>query len=46
MHKIINGKSYDTETAEQIANWRNNHGYQDFEWAEETLYQKRTGTYA
>lgn len=45
MHKIINGKSYNPETAKQIANWRNNHSYQDFEWAEETLYRKRTGEY-
>lgn len=44
MKKIINGKRYDTETA-------NNCGYDsygnctDFGWLKETLYQKRTGEF-
>lgn len=44
MQKIINGKKYDTETAEEIGD-----GYysspNDFHYFAETLYRKRTGEY-
>ena len=45
MKKIINGKSYDTETAKKVAMWSNNLSYRDFNWVEETLYRKKTGEY-
>lgn len=44
MRKIINGKMYNTETAEQVATWTNGH-YSDFNFCCETLYRKRTGEY-
>lgn len=45
MKKIINGKAYDTDTAQKVAEWSNGLGYRDFSWIEETLYRKRTGEY-
>ena len=45
MKKIINGKSYNTESAELVAEWSNNLTYRDFGWVEENLYRKRTGEY-
>ena len=43
MKKIINGKRYDTETAEKIGVWDNARSISDFDCCEETLYRKRTG---
>lgn len=45
MKKIINGKRYDTETAEQIGFWRTERSVTDFSYCEETLYRKRTGEF-
>lgn len=45
MKKIINGKSYDTNTAQKVGEWSNGLSYRDFGWVEETLYRKRTGEY-
>ena len=45
MKKIINNKVYDTDTAKQIGAWDNGAGYSDFNYMEETLYQKRTGEF-
>ena len=45
MVKIINGKKYSTETAEQVGFYRNRYGRNDFNWLEETLYKKRTGEF-
>ncbi len=45
MKKIIDGKKYDTETAELIYEWSSDHGKSDFAWYEESLYRKRTGEY-
>lgn len=45
MVKIINGKKYSTETAEQVGFYRNSPGRNDFHWVEETLYKKRTGEF-
>ena len=44
MKKIINGKTYNTETAKKLANW-DNEIYGSFDSIEETLYQKRTGEF-
>ena len=44
MKSIINGKRYDTETAEEIANWDNGiYSRRDFNWCDETLYRTTTG---
>lgn len=45
MKKIINGKRYDTETAEKIGVWDNARSISDFDCCEETLYRKRTGEF-
>lgn len=45
MKKIINGKKYDTDTAEEIGYWNNGHFRNDFYYAEETLYKKKTGQF-
>lgn len=45
MKKIINGRRYDTETAKELGFWDNNFGVSDFNFVQETLYQKRTGEY-
>ncbi len=45
MKKIIGGKRYDTETAEQVASWFNDYGFTDFRWCGEHLYRKRTGEF-
>lgn len=45
MKKIINGKRYDTETAEEIGFWRTERSVTDFSCCEETLYRKRTGEF-
>ena len=45
MKKIINGKKYDTETAEAVASWSNAGSWRDFRHMEEVLYRKKTGEY-
>lgn len=45
MKKIINGRSYDTETAREVASWGNAGWWNDFEHLEETLYQKKNGEF-
>ena len=45
MKKIIKGKRYDTDTAQKLGYWDNNLSRNDFNYTEETLYQKRTGEY-
>lgn len=45
MQKIINGKKYNTDTAEMVGTYCNNYGRNDFNWMEETLYKKRTGEF-
>ena len=44
MKKIINGRKYDTDTAELVAEWDNG-DYGDFDFVREGLYRKRTGEY-
>ena len=45
MKKIINGKLYNTETAEKLAEFYTNCTASDFRYLEESLYRKRTGEY-
>ena len=45
MKKIINGRLYDTRTAEEIDSWSNGLLPGDFERCEETLYRKKTGEF-
>lgn len=45
MKKIINGKKYDTETAEKIGSYSNGSNWRDFSHFEENLYRKRTGEF-
>ncbi|MCD8324502.1 MAG: hypothetical protein LUC32_06090 [Clostridiales bacterium] len=42
MKKIINGKKYDTETAERIGVYQSRENRHDFNCIVETLYRKRT----
>lgn len=44
MKKIINGKMYNTDTAEKMGTWDNGI-YGDLDSVEETLYRKRTGEF-
>ena len=44
MKKIINGKLYDTTTAQLVGSWDNNMGG-TFDHAAESLYRKRTGEF-
>lgn len=44
MKKIINGKKYDTATAEKLG-FFNNNADQRLAYVEETLYRKRTGEF-
>lgn len=45
MKKIINGKKYDTETAEKVGSDSYNGSPRDFEYWSEELYRKRTGEF-
>ena len=45
MKKIINQKRYDTDTAKELGYSANNVSRWDFNWWQETLYQKRTGEF-
>ncbi|MGN0362950.1 MAG: hypothetical protein ACI4ET_08945 [Bilifractor sp.] len=45
MKKIINGKKYDTDTAECVGYWSNGYNYGDFQRAEERLFRKKTGEF-
>lgn len=45
MKKIINGKKYDTSTAELIGSYSNDLSYSDFSYYCEELYKKRTGEF-
>lgn len=45
MKKIINGRIYDTETAEEIKTYFSNFAQTDFNYFEETLFRKRTGEF-
>lgn len=45
MKKIINGKRYDTETAEFIGRWENIDNSADLQYECEELYKKKTGEF-
>ncbi|MDK6688343.1 hypothetical protein QP246_02575 [Aerococcus urinae] len=45
MKKVINGRRYDTTTAQEVANWDNGFNSGEFEWESETLYLKKTGEF-
>ena len=45
MKAIIDGKKYDTKTAEKIADGRSKCGRSDFGWYEESLYLTKNGNY-
>jgi hypothetical protein len=45
MKAIINGKRYDTETAEEIASYDNGVGYSDFTHVSMTLYKTKKGAW-
>ena len=45
MKKVINGKVYDTETAQKMGEWDNGHYTNDFQYCAETLFKKRTGEF-
>lgn len=45
MKRYINGKVYDTSTAQEIGSYANAGNWRDFSHYEETLYRKRTGEY-
>ena len=45
MKQIINGKKYDTNTAELLLTTDNGLSHSDFNWSEEELYKKRTGEF-
>lgn len=45
MKKIINGRKYDTNTAEEIGMYTNGRSSADFSYFCETLYRKRTGEF-
>jgi len=44
MIKVIDGKRYNTQTAEKIAEWDNGF-YGDFKYCEETLYRTTKGAF-
>jgi len=45
MRKIVDGKIYDTEAAERIAERRTGYGRGDFNWCEESIYRTKKGNW-
>lgn len=45
MKKIIDGKKYDTETAEKVATWWNGRSSSDFNFCQEAVYRKKNGEF-
>ena len=45
MQKIIKGRKYNTDTAQEVCGYSNGLPWGDFDWVQETLYVKRTGEY-
>ena len=41
MRKVVGGKLYNTETAEEICEWGNYYNYTDFKYCKETLYKTK-----
>lgn len=44
MKSIINGRRYDTGTAEELASWHNGCSSSDFNHCKETLYRTKSGS--
>ena len=45
MKKVIEGKLYNTETADSLAEWGNGLCYTDFNFLSETLYRTKKGKF-
>ena len=45
MRKVIGGKVYDSETAEEVGSYDNGMGTRDFNHYNETLYKTKNGRY-
>lgn len=45
MRRIINGKTYNTDTATWVGEYRNSFFPGDFRYIEEDLYKKKTGEF-
>lgn len=45
MKRIINGRSYDTNTATKLAEWSSGEFVNDLHYSAETLYKKKTGEF-
>lgn len=45
MKKMMGGKTYNTETAEEIATWSNSYYRSDFHYCQETMYKTKRGAY-
>lgn len=45
MKQVIDGKVYNTETAEKIAGWSNDYTPSDFNYCEEALYRTKKGAW-
>jgi hypothetical protein len=45
MRKVINGRTYNTETSKRIGAWDNGHYTNDFEYCSEDLYRNTKGAY-
>lgn len=45
MKKVVDGKMYNTETAELVHGWSNGRGYSDFKHREKTLYLTKKGSW-
>lgn len=45
MNKVINGRRYDTETAELVGEYANTYNYSDWSYKCEELYRKKTGEF-
>jgi len=45
MRKIINGRTYNTETSKRIGQWSNGHYTNDFAYCSEDLYKNTKGAY-
>lgn len=45
MKKVINGKLYNTETADKICSWSNNYYPNDLHYYIERLYKKKKGEF-
>lgn len=45
MNKVMNGRRYDTETAELVGEYANTYNYSDWNYKCEKLYRKKTGEF-